>query len=211
MYQIAGNNDGCYKLLVNPDGSANFIYYDYVSLELVYLSNQNTSAKDEANPGMIKEMLGGINPFIAGEKLYAIVPGYPRTMAEGYPAIPYQVDFSTDNRKQIRLSPLGDFPMNSAIAFDGENPLLMVRRFNEQNGQLETVDIVYPDFDEQKMVKAASLGKRDLQIYGTYMDGLVLRETTISTTGEQYGYINKYSLLDMITYEIKELDVSQNR
>lgn len=132
-HAYAGNQEGCYQFIDQPDGTANLLYTDYASLQRIYLSSDvNFGHDDETDASWFGDTIGGLSPILAGDKLYVIKLGQPLfydgTSDKTLGCI-YQLDLNGANRKEIfTLSPQEMFV--SAVAFDGTNFYTFISRDN---------------------------------------------------------------------------------
>ena len=104
--EISGNQDGAYYILPNTnDYSAQLLYYDYATLQVIYLSDQVVVTNNDENPGWIEDIFGGAVPLAVNEKLYIIKYGkspIPNINYDGSPTFLLQMEPNAANR--IKLS-----------------------------------------------------------------------------------------------------------
>ena len=94
--EISGNQDGAYYILPNTnDYSAQLLYYDYATLQVIYLSDQVVVTNNDENPGWIEDIFGGAVPLAVNEKLYIIKYGkspIPNINYDGSPTFVLQME-----------------------------------------------------------------------------------------------------------------------
>lgn len=163
-HAYAGNENGCYFTVMNEDGSANIMYIDYKSLNVVYLSSDIQSAHNtDGDNSWIENAIGGCTVVLLNNKLGVITFGMPskNTTSNENAARIIIADLDGANR-ELLYEFLPNEEIKSAMVFDGEHIYFLTRKYdstvtnelvslNTKSKELKTI-LSYPDDADYSIV-----------------------------------------------------------
>lgn len=210
--EISGNQDGAYYILPNTnDYSAQLLYYDYATLQLIYLSDQVVVTNNDENPGWIEDIFGGAVPLAVNEKLYIIKYGkspIPNINYDGSPTFLLQMEPNAANRIKLSVPQGSLLPYSSGIAADGSNLYLLLLDYDSQKMQITNTTLCCTDFNKNKMNRLCSLGnQKDWSIIGTYSEGLILQCSWLSS---EHSSQDSDDQLSNLHYELQLYSLHDN-
>ncbi len=186
---IAGTQQGCYDILQRMDGTADLMYYDYATMQKVYLASSPNLGHDPASTAYLEDYAGGVGVVTAGPYLYVMKNGsYTAFNATGDETmIPYYLRMNLDGsqRKKFVIPPQYEINPYGNIATDGEDLFFKVDVVNREL-HTEHTELAKMEFDAQKLtpfyVEEEGVG---VDIVGTCSKGLILeRRRQNGTTKE---------------------------
>lgn len=230
-----GNEQGAYLTENDGKDSSGYItYFDYATMQHIYLSPQLDVTFDEQNPGWIDDIGAGHIAIATEDALYVYiigVSGEESATYEAHPARLLKMKPNGADREEIVFSGNYDVQLGSAVATDGEELYFLATRFQFKTGIIEATVLLKSDFDNKEMVEVCEIdGDTDTMIIGTCDDGLVLQKSTgdmkygfsvLTATGEEKPlsftwkvgetsrivYDNKLIVCDAETGEVTALDI----
>lgn len=186
---IAGTQQGCYDILQRMDGTADLMYYDYATMQKVYLSSSPNLGHDPASTAYLEDYSGGVGVITAGPYLYVMKNGsYTAVNLTGDETmIPYYLRMNLDGsqREKFVIPPRYEINPYGNIAADGKDLFFKVDVVNREL-RTEHTELAKMEFDAQKLtpfyVEEEGVG---VNIVGTCSKGLILeRRRQNGTTKE---------------------------
>ncbi len=186
----SGNENGTYLVEnTGKDYSGYLTYYDYGSLQKIYLSPQLDVTFDEQNPGWIDDLGGGAFPIATDDALYVYICGLnSETSAtyEDHPARLLKMQPNGADRQEIVFSGNYDVQLGSAVATDGDELYFLATRFQPKTGVIEATVLLKSDFRSGQMVEVCEVsGGVDALIIGVCDEGFVIQNSVDDMT---YGF-----------------------
>lgn len=205
-YTIASAQDGAYSLRFNTDGSANILYYDYSSTQLIYLSNQTTPTKDETNPGWLENTLGGAYILCDDEHLYILkVEMLPKLSIDyqGDPAYIMRTGLTGQDKVKVVLPNYYALVPGSAVISDGSSLYIIVYRFDLEDMGKSWPVLCRVDFSKKSVEELYTFpAEAEYNLRGGFADNLLIESAAFSENANRVAH-------ELLTYSVSKDDISK--
>ena len=173
---ISGTKNGGYEIFAHTDATADIIYYDYQTLQKIYLSSSPNETHNENSTAYLDNVMGGA-VALASEKCLYILKAGSNAIGGGTDLAPYllRMDLDGSNRERFDIPGQYELDVASAVAADDTGLYIALHVIEDLKTDQSRYMIAKVDFDHKKLEELYRFDPwQSVRIVGTYSYGLIL-------------------------------------